>query len=124
RDSVRAQHGADHLLKNLPTHEGVLTEAPVGTQGNPQRDTYYWYYATQVMFHMGGDYWQQWHEHLHPLLVDQQTQEGELAGSWNPRFPVPDHWAPHAGRIYVTSLNLLSLEVSYRHLPLYEMTAE
>ena len=124
RESNRAQLGADHLLKNLPTDTGDYTVVPVGTPGNPQRDTYYWYYATQVMFHMRGEYWQQWQEQLHPLLVDQQTQEGELAGSWNPRYPVADRWAPFGGRLYVTCLNLLSLEVSYRHLPLYEMTVE
>lgn len=124
RDSKLMQRGADHLRENLPTQTGEFRQAPVGTPNNPQRDTYYWYYATQVMFHMGGDYWQQWHEHLHPLLVDHQTQEGPLAGSWNPQKPVPDMWANHAGRLYVTCLNLLSLEVSYRHLPLYEMTGK
>lgn len=124
RESKLMQRGADHLRENLPTQTGEYAQAPVGTPGNPQRDTYYWYYATQVMFHMGGDYWQQWHEHLHPLLVDHQTQEGPLAGSWNPQKPVPDMWANHAGRMYVTCLNLLSLEVSYRHLPLYEMTGK
>jgi hypothetical protein len=124
RDSPRAQQGADHLLANLPTANEGTTEAPISTLGNPLRDTYYWYYGTQVMFHMRGEYWQRWHEALHPLLVDTQTKEGPLAGSWNPRHPAPDKWARHAGRLYVTTMNLLSLEVSYRHLPLYEMTAE
>ena len=124
RETELMQRGADHLAKNLPTHEGPFPQVAVGTQLNPQRDTYYWYYATQVMFHMGGEHWQQWHEHLHPLLVDNQTQEGPLAGSWNPRKPVPDMWGGHGGRLYVTCLNLLSLEVSYRHLPLYEMTGK
>ncbi|QDU55984.1 hypothetical protein [Aeoliella mucimassa] len=124
RDSQLMQRGAEHLLENLPTHDGEFRLVPVGTARNPQRDTYYWYYATQVMFHMGGENWQQWHEHLHPLLVDHQTQEGPLAGSWNPQKPIPDMWGAHGGRLYVTCLNLLSLEVSYRHLPLYEMTGK
>jgi hypothetical protein len=124
RDAALMQRGADHLAENLPTHAGKYRVVPVGTPANPQRDTYYWYYATQVMFHMGGDYWKAWHEHLHPLLVDHQTQEGPLAGSWNPQKPVPDMWGTHGGRLYVTCLNLLSLEVSYRHLPLYEMTGK
>ncbi len=124
RDAKLMQRGANHLAENLPTHTGDFRVVPVGTPENPQRDTYYWYYATQVMFHMGGDYWQAWHEHLHPLLVDHQTQEGPLAGSWNPQKPVPDMWGNHGGRIYVTCLNLLSLEVNYRHLPLYEMTGK
>ncbi|MCO6455632.1 MAG: terpene cyclase/mutase family protein, partial [Pirellulaceae bacterium] len=115
RDNQDLVAGAEYLKTNLPA---------IGTPRDPQRDTYYWYYATQVMFHMGGEYWSAWHGRLHPLLVDQQVRRGPLAGSWEPRGPVPDRWAPHAGRLYVTTMNLLSLEVSYRHLPLYEETGK
>jgi hypothetical protein len=115
RDNTAIVRGADYLKENLPA---------IGTPRDPQRDTYYWYYATQVMFHMGGEHWEAWHGQLHPLLVDQQLQQGPFAGSWEPRGPVPDRWAPHAGRLYVTTMNLLSLEVSYRHLPLYEDTGK
>ncbi len=45
---------------------------------------------------------------------------GALAGSWDPLRPTPDRWAGVGGRLYVTTMNLLSLEVYYRHLPLYE----
>jgi len=115
RDNPNMKAGAKYLEARLPTH---------GTRRDPQRDTYYWYYATQVMFHMGGKYWEKWNNALHPLLVDNQVKRGPMAGSWNPRAPVEDRWAPHAGRLYVTTLNLLSLEVYYRHLPLYESTAK
>ena len=71
---------------------------------------------------MKGDHWKKWNEALHPLLVSSQSQTGRLAGSWNPHYPVRDQWAPHAGRLYVTAMNLLSLEVYYRHLPLYDET--
>ena len=111
RDNANMVRGAEYLAKHPPR---------LGTIAEPQRDTYYWYYATQVMFHMGGDYWKQWNDHLHPLLVDSQVRQGPLAGSWDPRQPLPDRWAPHAGRLYVTTMNLLSLEIYYRHLPLYE----
>ena len=104
--------GADYLKENLPSL-GVKA-------GVTQRDTYYWYYATQVMFHMGGEHWKAWNDRLHPLLVNSQIREGNLAGSWDFRRPVMDRWGPHAGRIYLTTMNLLSLEVHYRHLPLYE----
>jgi hypothetical protein len=105
--------GADLLLANPPV---------MGTSSDPRRDTYYWYYATQVMFHMGDQYWEQWNRRLHPLLVDTQIQQGPLAGSWHPHTPVPDRWAAHGGRLYVTTMNLLSLEVYYRHLPIYVQT--
>jgi hypothetical protein len=124
RDDEIMQLGADHLLLNLPTLGYSRQVAPTSTTSNPLRDTYYWYYATQVMFHMGGEYWRAWNEQLHPLLVDSQVLDGPLTGSWDPHSPVPDKWAAFAGRLYVTAMNLLSLEVYYRHLPLYEMTAQ
>ncbi|MEZ6117017.1 MAG: hypothetical protein R3C28_10655 [Pirellulaceae bacterium] len=116
RDKAEMMAGADYLLENLPSVEMEDNAS--------QRDTYYWYYATQVMFHMRGEYWEKWNQALHPLLVDTQIIEGPLAGSWDPFYPVADRWAPHGGRLYVTTLNLLSLEVYYRHLPIYEDTAQ
>jgi hypothetical protein len=115
RDHANLARGADYLRENLPA---------IGTPREPQRDTYYWYYGTQVMFHMGGPHWQAWNSRLHPLLVGTQVRNGPLAGSWDPKGAVPDRWGPHGGRLYVTTLNLLSLEVYYRHLPLYEDTAK
>jgi hypothetical protein len=74
---------------------------------------------------MGGDRWKQWNQALHPLLIDAQVNKGRLAGSWDPRGRASDRWgAQNAGRIYVTSLNLLSLEVYYRYLPIYQDTAK
>jgi hypothetical protein len=124
RDDAEIRQGADHLLDNLPRIGTPDNQALIGTVDNPMRDTYYWYYATQVMFHMGGEYWEAWNERLHPLLVDTQTPSGYFAGSWNPLSPVADKWGPQGGRLYVTALNLLSLEVYYRHLPIYESTAQ
>jgi hypothetical protein len=109
RDDPRMIDGADYLLsQQLP-----------GERTSLERDTYYWYYATQVLRHVGGERWEQWNSQLHPLLVKSQVTTGELAGSWHPYEPVPDRWGPAAGRLYVTTMNLLSLEVNYRLLPLY-----
>ena len=115
REKPEMQSAADYLLEFPPQ---------VGSARSPQRDTYYWYYATQVMFHMGGDYWERWNRALNPLLLQSQVRSGPQTGSWDPASPVPDRWSPHAGRLYVTAMNLLNLEVFYRHLPIYEETAE
>lgn len=115
RDTPEMMAGTDYLMQYIPQH---------GTVENSRRDTYYWYYATQVMYHMGGERWKRWHDSLYPLLIDNQVIEGEYYGSWNPVRPTPDLWARYGGRLYVTTLNLLSLEVSYRHLPLYEATGQ
>ena len=90
---------------------------------NPPRaevkDCYYYYYATQVMHHFGGDEWKLWNNRNRELLVKtQNTDRGKLdvCGSWS---PAGDQWGGTGGRLMVTSLNLLSLEVYYRYLPLY-----
>lgn len=103
--------GAEYLRANLPQWSSAA---------GPTRDAYYWYCGTQVMFQMGGSYWTEWNKALHPLLEESQIREGALAGSWDPRRPVPDRWAELSGRVYVTTMHLLMLEVYYRHLPLYQ----
>lgn len=119
RTSTGMQRGGNYLAESLP-EMGDISE-PLTERS---RDTYYWYYATQVMFHLGGKHWEDWNGKLQPLLVDSQIKRGPDSGSWDPLNPVPDRWAGHGGRIYVTAMNLLSLEVPYRHLPLYEDTAK
>src|SRR5690606_3812643 len=66
--------GANHLASNLPQYGASTSVALTGTIGNPMRDTYYWYYATQVMYHMQGDHWKAWNERLHPLLLSTQIR--------------------------------------------------
>jgi hypothetical protein len=115
RDNPDMQRGTDWLMDRPPAE---------GTAQNPQRDTYYWYYATQVMFHMGGNRWKAWYGNLYPMLIRTQKTQGDFTGSWEPNGRIPDAWGRFGGRLYVTTLNLLSLEVYYRHLPIYEATAD
>lgn len=91
---------------------------PAEMNSDVVRDTYYWYYATQVMFHLQGERWKQWNEKITPLLMKTQETDGPFTGSWHPVKPVPDKWGAHAGRHYITAMHLLILEVYYRHLPL------
>ena len=115
RGQAEMTAGADYLLEHPP--------AP-GTKDATLRDTYYWYYSTQVLFHMGGERWKKWNNTLYPMLIQTQVTDGPQAGSWDPYQPTADLWAKYGGRLYVTTLNLLSLEVNYRHLPLYDATAK
>jgi Tol biopolymer transport system component len=107
RNSPRMRSGADYLLKNLP-------------ERSQKRTSYYWYYGTQVMYHMQGKYWKAWNESLRDMLVETQITTGKHTGTWHPR----DQWESRGGRVYATSLKLLMLEVYYRHLPLYEQLEE
>jgi hypothetical protein len=110
RDNAQLIRGAEYLAANLPE---------VGSSQKPTRNCYYWYYATQAMYQMQGPFWTAWQGRLNPLLKTGQVQDGPLAGSWHPLEPVRDVYG-NAGRLYVTAMNLLMLEVSYRHLPLFQ----
>jgi hypothetical protein len=88
---------------------------------------YYLYYATQVMHHMGGEAWNFWN--LGPdgngkggirdtLLARQDKGQGGRPGQKG-SFAGDSHVG---GRLGATSMSLLTLEVYYRHLPLYNRT--
>ena len=59
--------------------------------------------------------WSQWNKALQASLVETQSQEGALAGSWSPET----RWGGYGGRVYSTATATLCLEVYYRFLPLY-----
>jgi hypothetical protein len=88
----------------------------------PQKDRanmYFWYYGTQVMHHMGGETWEKWNGALRDLLISLQATSGHEAGSW---APLGGHDS-QGGRLYTTALAACTLEVYYRHLPLYRGAA-
>ncbi|HEV3006302.1 MAG TPA: squalene--hopene cyclase, partial [Pirellulales bacterium] len=80
---------------------------------------YFWYYGTQVMHHMGGEAWDKWNDALRDLLISLQSGGGHEAGSWAP----PGGHDSQGGRLYTTALAACTLEVYYRHLPLYRGAA-
>jgi hypothetical protein len=81
------------------------------------KNIYYYYYATQVMHHFGGESWKTWNDPMRDLLIkSQEKSPPALDGSWS---PVGDAHGGPGGRLMITSLSLLTLEVYYRHLPLY-----
>ena len=92
-------------------------EPSYGSAAEKARDSYLWYYASQVLVHTGGAEWNRWYGQLVEVLAKQQESAGPKAGSWDPLLPVPDRWGEYGGRVYVTALHLLALEVPDRHLP-------
>ncbi|MBI3865310.1 MAG: terpene cyclase/mutase family protein [Planctomycetia bacterium] len=90
--------------------------------GSGRRNIYHWYYAAQVLHNLQGPEWETWNKELRDELVKNQVKGGgKVGGSWNPMQPAGaiDENAEKGGRLYVTCLCLLTLEVYYRHLPLY-----
>jgi hypothetical protein len=86
-----------------------------------RRDIYYWYYATQVMHNLPGYEWDTWNRKMRKILIETQVTKGCAAGSWDPELPTPDRNGTKGGRIMMTSLSALTLEVYYRYLPLYQL---
>jgi hypothetical protein len=106
----RVRQSARALASLQPTY---------GTAQAKTRDCYLWYYASQVLVHTGGDEWTDWYDQLAASLEQTQERHGPRAGSWDPLGAVPDRWGQYGGRIYVTALHLLALEVPDRRLPTY-----
>ncbi len=82
----------------------------------PTQNMYYNYYATQVMRHYGGEFWDAWNSRMRDRLVKSQDTKGHAKGSWY--FP-RGAYSDRGGRLYCTSMATMILEVYYRHLPLY-----
>jgi hypothetical protein len=97
---------------------GVAKLADHPIDWTAEGDTYYWYYATQVISHVGGDTWQKWNEALKREIPATQIKTGSEKGSWPPHH---DRWGrpQHGGRLYTTCMCLYMLETYYRYLPLY-----
>jgi len=76
---------------------------------------YYWYYATQVLHHYGGKSWDKWNIQMRDILVQSQAKRGHEAGSWKPK----GGHASQGGRLYSTALAVCTLEVYYRHTPIF-----
>jgi hypothetical protein len=131
-----AQYGyrQNSAAKISMTAEGLLSRQYLGWEHNDPRlkrgvqvvlanpirwenqNVYYWYYATQVMHHMGGKPWGEWNREMRQSLPEHQVKTGDERGSWDQRN---DQWGQHGGRLYTTCLCIYMLEVYYRHLPIY-----
>lgn len=88
----------------------------IGGFGPSRDDMYYNYYATQFMHHYGGREWDTWNKAMRDWLVVTQETSGHAAGSWR---QTDRHGRP-GGRLYMTTMAIMTLEVYYRHLPLYQ----
>jgi hypothetical protein len=97
--------GCRYLMQNLPPESG-----------NQLGQIYYYHYATQVLHHMEGSEFDLWNHRMREHLIRTQEKEGHRAGSWNPEGT---DYGKRGGRIYATAMALLTLEVYYRHLPMY-----
>ena len=86
--------------------------------GPSANNVYYNYYATQVLHHYHGPIWEAWHPTLRDFLVEAQATKGHESGSW---YFDDDFGSNVGGRLYITAMSTMILEVYYRHMPVYRL---
>jgi hypothetical protein len=137
-DSVQSDHGAGYGYQSTDpgrttTSVGLLCRMFLGWPrdtrplirgissiervGPHPTDMYFNYYATQVMHHFGGSPWIHWNRQMRDYLVQTQATVGHETGSW---YFGDDDYGKIGGRLCATSLAIMTLEVYYRYLPIYE----
>ncbi|MGE0607192.1 MAG: hypothetical protein AB7O62_08880 [Pirellulales bacterium] len=84
--------------------------------GPSDHDMYYNYYATAALHHYGGGFFERFHADMRAMLLKTQATRGHENGSW---FFASTHCDP-GGRLLSTALAVMTLEVYYRYLPLYQ----
>ncbi|MGA2616412.1 MAG: prenyltransferase/squalene oxidase repeat-containing protein [Thermoguttaceae bacterium] len=108
RDSPMMADGVKYLMDHMP-----------GDEFRGVSNIYYDYYATQVLHNMNNSDWDTWNRRMRDLLVKSQNRDIHSCanGSWD---PAGDQWARSGGRLMMTSLAALTLEIYYRYLPLFK----
>jgi hypothetical protein len=104
KNDPAVREAVEELMRNMPSLE--------------QPDMYYWYYATLALHNVPGEEWETWNRQMRKLLIETQAKGRCAEGSWS---PVDDAWGAHGGRLMMTSLAALTLEVYYRYLPMYQL---
>ncbi|MEM9351821.1 MAG: prenyltransferase/squalene oxidase repeat-containing protein [Planctomycetota bacterium] len=99
-------------IEHRPLQKGLGRLADETPGGNHM---YYNYYASQVLHHAGGRGWERWNQRNRTYLVRSQGRRGHERGSWF----FDEEWTDYGGRLYSTTMAILTLEVYYRYLPMY-----
>ncbi|MHC4666833.1 MAG: hypothetical protein ACYTFD_00385 [Planctomycetota bacterium] len=103
---------ANRLMASIPEYDERRNQ--IKYTAGAEYPSYYWYYGSLAMYQMGGRFWRRWSR---PLLTDgiPNTQvRGEECehGSWHSH-----NLDSIGGRVYATSMCVLTLETFYRYLP-------
>jgi hypothetical protein len=107
-NSPGLRDGADYLLKSHTPDD----KAPF--------DMYYYYYATQVLHYREGEEWAKaWNPKMRDMLIAKQEKDAKKTATFGSWEKDPTWIGDSCGRLGTTAMALLTLEVYYRHLPLY-----
>jgi hypothetical protein len=94
----------------------VSTDLPEWDAKGVKVDFYYWYYGSYFLFLFDGpdgSRWRAWNDRLKAAVLERQNLKPDECryGSWEP----VDRWNHDGGRVYVTAMGALILEVYYRY---------
>jgi hypothetical protein len=111
------------MYMGLPKDNSGLNTASeaIVKKGYDPKNVYYNYYSTQVLKQVGGPLWTQWDEKMKKELLTTQEKTGHSAGSW---FNRSMSHGDVGGRLYITTMSTMMLEVYYRYMPIYGVQAE
>jgi hypothetical protein len=106
--------GAKILTEDLPRWDPKAAR--------PTVDFYYWYYASLALWQFDGPEgpsWARWNKAMLDAILPHQhsRRDGCQEGSWD--VSGVDRWGYAGGRVYATSMNVLTLEVYYRYQLLF-----
>ncbi len=104
--------------KSLVSSENLIL-FPKTEEDKFYHNVYGWYSTSMALKGLGpyNLYWRRWNDAMSKEIPKRQEPQGSKeAGSWNPKY---DEYSFGGGRLYVTCLSILCLEVYYRHLSIY-----
>ena len=105
KDEPNLVAGSEYLMQHMPPESS-----------NKLGEIYYYYYATQVLHHLEGPNFDLWNHRMREHLIRTQEKSGHKVGSWDPNGT---DRGDRGGRMYSTAMALITLQVYYRHLPMY-----
>jgi prenyltransferase beta subunit len=92
------------ITKGLDYLMGFMPQA-----GDVSRESHYFYghyYAVQVMWHAGGDYWNRWYPAIRDALVGRQAEDGS--------------WTDSICTEYGTAMACIILQIPNNYLPIFQ----
>ena len=99
KDHPSLDHGANNLIDRRVSKD----------------DIYFNFYTTLLLHHLQHDGWEFWNEAVRERLIKTQAKRGHETGSWHFRHKHGDV----GGRLYTTTMAVMTLEVYYRYSPLF-----
>ena len=122
-DTKRYAEGKEYLIRSWRDPDFFPLSDGTAEAYMARRDIYSWYYITLVLHNTLDRDWDAWNHAMRRELIGTQCRsDGCDFGSWSPTEPSRDAWGVQGGRLMMTAMSALNLEIYYRYLPLFRTT--